>query len=132
MADVCQKKDMRDNIYLNFDQMPYLKSSAWQRLTSDHPNLISNKIVDYPRYLSGEMLNKLSGSSATPSNKRKYTGESVPSPLLRIIHNCEDCDSPCDQILLNLSSDIKFTSILERFRYLIFHCAPHPITEVSY
>ena len=51
MADVCQKKDMRDNIYLNFDQMPYRKSSAWQRLTSDHPNLIANKIVEYPRYL---------------------------------------------------------------------------------
>ena len=105
LANVCQKKDMTDNIYLNFDKIPYRKSSAWQRLLADYPHLLSSKILDYPRYISGESVNKLSGSSATTSHKRKHTGESVPSSLLRIINNCEDCDSPCDQILFNLSSD---------------------------
>ena len=54
-AAACLKKDMTDNIHLNFDLSPYRKSSAWQRLLADHPNLISDKILDYPRYISGSL-----------------------------------------------------------------------------
>ena len=120
---------MTDNIHLNFDLLPYRKSSAWQRLSTDHPNLIANKILEYPRYISGDSLNKLSGSSATLSHKRKHTGESVPSPLLRIINNCEDCDSPCDPILFNLSSDKHSHQYYNDTDILSSIVDPHPLRE---
>ena len=70
-SDVCRSKDQKDNTYLNFDDMPYKKSPAWHKTLAEHPNLLTKRILDYPRYLTADMRAKLSGGSSTSSHKRK-------------------------------------------------------------
>ena len=124
-AKNCRLKD-EDGPYYNKEAVvDYDKSKAWAKCLQDHPNILKNKIVDYPRAPSGKHLAQLGENSGKNSSKRVFKGMSTCACMNMIFQHSDDCD-------YKNNSTIKLKNIDEYVTMITDQNSPYPFnyTEI--